>query len=107
MTKSKIGIYGKDFLTLLDFSEEQILGILDLAQELKDMKKNGIPHRLCEGKNIALIFEKHSTRTFSSFNVAANDLGMSATFLTPTVLILEKKSPLQILPGFSQGCLTA
>lgn len=80
MTKSKIGIYGKDFLTLLDFSEEQILGILDLAQELKDMKKNGIPHRLCEGKNIALIFEKHSTRTFSSFNAAANDLGMSATF---------------------------
>ncbi|WP_417081731.1 ornithine carbamoyltransferase [Mobilibacterium timonense] len=80
MATEKIGIQGKDFLTLLDFNEKQILGLLDLAEELKAKKKAGIPHRMCEGKNIALIFEKHSTRTFSSFNVAANDLGMSATF---------------------------
>ncbi|MBR4445418.1 MAG: ornithine carbamoyltransferase [Solobacterium sp.] len=75
---------GKDFLTLLDLSTEEIKGLLDLAAELKAKKKQGIPHRLCEGKNIALIFEKTSTRTRCAFEVAASDLGMGSTYLGPT-----------------------
>ena len=62
-----VNLKGRDFLKLLDFSEEEILYLLDLAADLKDKKKKGIPHRLCEGKNIALIFEKTSTRTRCSF----------------------------------------
>ena len=58
-----VNLKGRDFLKLLDFSEEEILYFIDLAADLKDKKKKGIPHRLCEGKNIALIFEKTSTRT--------------------------------------------
>ena len=58
---------GKDFLKLQDFTPEEIGGLVDLAAELKAKKKAGIPHRLCEGKNIALIFEKTSTRTRCSF----------------------------------------
>ena len=72
---------GKDFLKLLDFSSEQILQLIDLAAELKEKKKAGIPHRLCEGKNIALIFEKTSTRTRCAFEVAGMDLGMGVTYL--------------------------
>ena len=75
---------GKDFLTLLDLSTEEIEGLIDLAAELKEKKKKGIPHRLCEGKNIALIFEKTSTRTRCAFEVAASDLGMGSTYLGPT-----------------------
>ena len=82
---------GKDFLKLLDFSSEQILQLIDLAAELKEKKKAGIPHRLCEGKNIALIFEKTSTRTRCSFEVAAHDLGMGVTYLDPTGSQLGKK----------------
>ncbi len=72
---------GKSFLKLLDFSKAEIECLIDLAAELKYKKKAGIPHRLCEGKNIALIFEKTSTRTRCSFEVAANDLGMGVTYL--------------------------
>ena len=75
---------GKDFLKLLDLSPEEIEGLLDLAADLKAKKKQGIPHRLCEGKNIALIFEKTSTRTRCAFEVAAYDLGMGCTYLGPT-----------------------
>ena len=82
---------GKDFLKLLDLSTEQILRLLDLAAELKAKKKAGIPHKLCEGKNIALIFEKTSTRTRCSFEVAAYDLGMGVTYLDPTGSQLGKK----------------
>ena len=67
---------GKDFLKLLDFSPAEITALLDLAAELKAKKKAGIPHKLCEGKSVALIFEKTSTRTRCSFEVAAYDLGM-------------------------------
>lgn len=74
---------GKSFLKLLDFSPEEIECLIDLAAELKYKKKAGIPHRLCEGKNIALIFEKTSTRTRCSFEVAAYDLGMGVTCLHP------------------------
>lgn len=76
-----MNLKGKDFLKLLDFSTDEILSLIDYAAELKAMKKSGIKHRLCEGKNIALIFEKTSTRTRCSFEVAAYDLGMGVTYL--------------------------
>ena len=79
------------FLKLLDFTPEEITGLLDLAAELKAKKKAGIPHRLCEGKNIALIFEKTSTRTRCSFEVAAADLGMHPTYLDPSGSQIGKK----------------
>ena len=81
----------KDFLKLLDFSSEEIGALIDFAAELKDMKKKGIPHKMCEGKNIALIFEKTSTRTRCSFEVAAYDLGMHVTYLDPTGSQIGKK----------------
>ena len=82
---------GKDFLKLLDFTPEEIERLIDLAADLKDKKKKGIPHKLCEGKNIALIFEKTSTRTRCSFEVAAYDLGMHVTYLDPTGSQIGKK----------------
>ena len=82
---------GRDFLKLLDFTPEEIGGLIDLAAELKAKKKSGTPHRLCEGKNIVLLFEKDSTRTRCAFEVAAADLGMSATYLGPTGSQMGKK----------------
>ncbi len=82
---------GKSFLKLLDFSKAEIECLIDLAGELKNKKKMGIPHRLCEGKNIALIFEKTSTRTRCSFEVAAYDLGMGVTYLDPKGSQIGKK----------------
>jgi len=82
---------GKDFLKLLDFTPSEIERLIELAEKLKDMKKKGIPHKLCEGKNIALIFEKTSTRTRCSFEVAAYDLGMHVTYLDPTGSQIGKK----------------
>ena len=81
----------KNFLKLLDFTPEEIEGLLDLAAELKAKKKAGIPHRLHEGKNIALIFEKTSTRTRCAFEVAATDLGMHPTYLDPSGSQIGKK----------------
>ena len=81
----------KDFLKLLDLSPEQIDGLLNLAADLKEKKKKGIPHRFLAGKNIALIFEKTSTRTRCSFEVAARDLGMGVTYLDPTGSQIGKK----------------
>ena len=82
---------GKNFLKLLDFSPEEISGLIDLAAELKAKKKAGIPHRLCEGKNIALIFEKTSTRTRCAFEVAGADLGMHPVYLDPSGSQIGKK----------------
>ena len=82
---------GRDFLKLLDFTPAEIMQLIDLAAELKAKKKAGIPHRLHEGKNIALIFEKTSTRTRCSFEVAAYDLGMGVTYLDPTGSQIGKK----------------
>ncbi|MBR5223617.1 MAG: ornithine carbamoyltransferase [Clostridia bacterium] len=82
---------GKSFLKLLDFTPAEIDCLIDLASELKYKKKMGIPHRLCEGKNIALIFEKTSTRTRCSFEVAAYDLGMGVTYLDPQGSQIGKK----------------
>ncbi|MBQ7346115.1 MAG: ornithine carbamoyltransferase [Oscillospiraceae bacterium] len=81
----------RNFLKLLDFTPAEIEYLLDLAADLKAKKKAGIPHRLCEGKNIALIFEKTSTRTRCSFEVAATDLGMHPTYLDPSGSQLGKK----------------
>ena len=82
---------GKSFLKLLDLTPDEIEGLLDLAAELKAKKKAGIPHRMCEGKNIALLFEKDSTRTRCAFEVAGHDLGMGVTYLGPTGSQMGKK----------------
>lgn len=98
---------GKDFLKLLDLSREQIGGLVDLAAELKSMKKSGIPHRIHEGKNIALIFEKTSTRTRCAFEVAGRDLGMGVTYLDPTGSQIGKKETIadtaRVLAGMYDG----
>lgn len=81
----------RHLLKLLDFTPAEIEHLIDLAADLKAKKKAGIPHRLCEGKNIVLLFEKDSTRTRCAFEVAAADLGMSATYLGPTGSQMGKK----------------
>ena len=86
-----MNLKGRDFLKLLDFTPEEIGELIDLAAELKAKKKNGIPHAELCGKNIALIFEKTSTRTRCSFEVAAYDLGMHATYLDPKASQIGKK----------------
>ena len=82
---------GRNFLKLLDFTTAEISELLDLAADLKAKKKAGVPHRLCEGKNIALIFEKTSTRTRCAFEVAAADLGMHPVYLDPKSSQIGKK----------------
>ena len=86
-----MNLQNKHFLKLLDLTPDEIAGLLDLAAELKAKKKAGIPHRLCEGKSIALIFEKTSTRTRCAFEVAAADLGMHPTYLDPSGSQIGKK----------------
>ena len=86
-----MNIKGRHFLTLLDFTPEEITGLIDLAAELKQQKKAGIAHDNYKGKNIALIFEKTSTRTRCSFEVAAHDLGMHVTYLDPSGSQIGKK----------------
>ena len=82
---------GKSFLKLLDLTPAEITGLLDLAADFKAKKKAGIPHRVCEGKNIVLLFEKDSTRTRCAFQVAGADLGMSVTYLGPSGSQMGKK----------------
>ena len=82
---------GRNFLTLKDYTTEEITGLLDLAADYKAKKKAGIPHDTLRGKNVALIFEKTSTRTRCSFEVAAHDLGMGTTYLDPTGSQIGKK----------------
>lgn len=82
---------GRNFLTLKDFSAEEITYLLDLSADLKEKKKKGIPVDHHRGKNIALIFEKTSTRTRCAFEVAASDLGMGSTYLDPTGSQIGKK----------------
>lgn len=86
-----MNLKGKSFLKLLDFTPEEISGLIDLASELKAKKKAGQIHDMCRGKNIALIFEKTSTRTRCSFEVAGYDLGMGVTYLDPTGSQIGKK----------------
>ena len=86
-----LNLKGKSFLKLLDFTPAEIAGLIDLAMELKAQKKAGVPHKLCAGKNIALVFEKTSTRTRCAFEVAAADLGMHPVYLDPTGSQIGKK----------------
>ena len=86
-----MNLKGKSFLKLLDFTPDEIAGLLALSVELKAKKKAGIPHDTLRGKNIALIFEKASTRTRCAFEVAAFDLGMHATYLDPSGSQIGKK----------------
>lgn len=98
---------GKDFLKLLDFTGAEILDLLNLAAKLKQQKKNGQPHPLCAGQNLALIFEKTSTRTRCAFEVAARDLGMGVTYLDPTGSQIGKKESIadtaRVLSGMFNG----
>ena len=82
---------GRNFLKLLDYTPAEIQELLDLSADLKAKKKAGIPHRMCEGKNIVILFEKDSTRTRCAFEVAGADLGMSVTYLGPSGSQMGKK----------------
>ena len=86
-----MNLKGKSFLKLLDFTPAEIGELIDFAADLKAKKKAGIPHRLCEGKNIALVFEKTSTRTRCAFEVAGADLGMHPVYLDPQGSQIGKK----------------
>lgn len=86
-----VNIRGKNFLKLLDYSPEEIRYLLDLSKNFKDMKRAGIPHKYLEGKNIVLLFEKTSTRTRCSFEVAGMDLGLGVTYLDPGSSQMGKK----------------
>ncbi|MCH5250944.1 MAG: ornithine carbamoyltransferase [Lachnospiraceae bacterium] len=86
-----MNLRGRNFLKLLDFTPEEITYFLDVAADLKDKKKKGIAHDSLRGKNVALIFEKTSTRTRCSFEVAAHDLGMGTTYLDPSGSQIGKK----------------
>lgn len=98
---------GRDFLKLLDFTPEEILYLIDLAADLKDKKKKGIPVDTLKGKNVALIFEKTSTRTRCAFEVAAHDLGMGTTYLDSTGSQIGKKESIadtaRVLAGMYEG----
>ena len=102
-----MNLKGRDFLKLLDYSSEEIDFLIDLAADLKAKKKAGIPHELCKGKNVALIFEKTSTRTRCAFEVAARDLGMGSTYLDPTGSQIGKKESIadtaRVLSGMYDG----
>lgn len=86
-----MNLTGRNFLTLLDYTPEEIRYLLDFSKDLKNKKKNGISHRYLEGKNIVLLFEKTSTRTRCAFEVAGLDLGMGVTYLDPGSSQMGKK----------------
>ena len=102
-----MNLKGSDFLTLLDYTPEEIAYLVDLAAELKAKKKAGVLHDVLRDKNVALIFEKTSTRTRCSFEVAAHDLGMGSTYLDPTGSQIGKKESIadtaQVLCGMFDG----
>ena len=86
-----VNLRGRNFLKLLDYSPAEIRYLLDLSRTFKDLKRTGTPHRYLEGKNIVLLFEKTSTRTRCSFEVAGMDLGMGVTYLDPGSSQMGKK----------------
>lgn len=102
-----MNLKGRDFLKLLDFTAEEITYLLDLAAELKDKKRKGIPMDTLRGKNVALIFEKTSTRTRCAFEVAAHDLGLGTTYLDPSGSQIGKKESIadtaRVLSGMFEG----
>ena len=100
-----MNLKGRNFLTLKDFTPEEITYMIDLAAELKAKKKAGELHEYYKGKNIALIFEKTSTRTRCAFEVAAHDLGMGSTYLDPTGSQIGKKESIADTAEFSEECM--
>lgn len=98
---------GRDFLKLLDYTQEEISYLLDVAADLKKKKRQGIPVDVLRGKNVALIFEKTSTRTRCAFEVAAHDLGMGTTYLDPSSSQIGKKESIadtaRVLSGMFDG----
>ena len=86
-----VNVRGRNFLKLLDYTPEEIRYLLYVAKEFKRMKRNGTPHKYLEGKNIVLLFEKTSTRTRCSFEVAGHDLGLGVTYLDPGSSQMGKK----------------
>ena len=102
-----MNLKGRHFLTLKDYTEEEILYLLDLSAELKDKKKKGILVDTLKGKNVALIFEKTSTRTRCAFEVAAHDLGMGTTYLDPSGSQIGKKVASRTRPACWAECTRA
>ena len=90
-----INIRGRSFLTLLDYTPQEIRYLLDLAKEFKALKRAGVPHRYLEGKNIVLLFEKTSTRTRCAFETACHDEGAHVTFLDSKSSQMGKKESLE------------
>ena len=86
-----VNLRGKSYLKLLDFTPAEIRYLLDLSKDFKSMKRSGVPHKYLDGKNIVLLFEKTSTRTRCSFEVAGRDLGMGVTYLDPGSSQMGKK----------------
>ena len=109
-----MNLKGRNFLTLKDFTPEEITYLLDLSAEVKEKKKKGIPVDNYRGKNVALLFEKDSTRTRCAFEVAAHDMGMGTTYLGPTGSQMGKKESIEdtarvlgrMFDGIWAGCLT-
>ena len=102
-----MNLYNRDFLTLLDYSKDEIEYLIELAEKFKKQKHMHIPHKYLDGKNIAILFEKDSTRTRCSFEVAAYDLGMHVTYLGPTGSQMGKKETIadtaRVLAGMYDG----
>ena len=90
-----VNLRGKSFLKLLDFSSQEIRYLLDLSKNFKNMKMNGVDHKYLQGKNMVLLFEKTSTRTRCSFEVAGYDLGMGVTYLDPGSSQMGKKESIE------------
>lgn len=103
----RMNLKGRHFLKLLDFTQGEITYLLDLANEMKNKKKQGVPVDFLKGKNVALIFEKTSTRTRCAFEVAAHDLGMGTTYLDPSGSQIGKKESIadtaRVLSGMYEG----
>lgn len=102
-----MNLKGRSLLTLLDYSSDEIQYLINLAKRLKEEKKQGIPHRFLEGKNIVLLFQKDSTRTRCAFEVGAYDLGCHVTYLGPTGSQMGKKESVKdtarVLGGMFDG----
>ncbi len=90
-----ISLSGRHFLKLLDFTPDEIRYLVNLAKSFKDMKRAGVPHKYLAGKNIVLLFEKTSTRTRCSFEVAGSDLGLGVTYLDPASSQMGKKESIE------------
>ena len=103
-----VNLRGRHYLKLLDYTPAEIRYLLELSKDFKRMKRSGTPHKYLAGKNIVLLFEKTSTRTRCSFEVAGRDLGLGVTYLDPGSSQMGKKeSPSLTPPGCWAACSTA